>query len=212
MTTRFLVEKLEEISIDEGEPDYLETVLNRKDLSDIHPLFLSVFSGNLEITKYLLEQGSDPMLASDKNGVTLLHICAERGYEQLTNVICKAAPKLIFECDVEGNTAMHVVCDWDYLDILKALCDTMDSQLQLANVESAALVDSDEDETKEESKPLKPTLNNKSQKKLKSPLKMKNQEGLTPIELAFEENTQIAYSYLCTRYGLSRKCIMCTIF
>lgn len=81
MTTRFLVEKLEEISIDEGEPDYLETVLNRKDLSDIHPLFLSVFSGNLEITKYLLEQGSDPMLASDKNGVTLLHICAERGYE-----------------------------------------------------------------------------------------------------------------------------------
>ena len=88
------------------------------------------------------------MLASDPSGVTLLHICAERGYSELAKVICDEAPKLVFEADSEGNTPMHVVCDWDYLEVIKILCDTVDTQLALAKVASA--VDSDDDDQADE--------------------------------------------------------------
>lgn len=114
-------------AIEECEPDFVETIVNKKDLSEIHPLFLSVFQGNTDVTKALLEQGADPMQASDPNGVTLLHICAERGYSELCALICVVSPLLVFEKDHEGNTALHVVCDWDYLEIVKTLCDVADS-------------------------------------------------------------------------------------
>ena len=130
--------------MDEDDPDYVENSVNRKDQSHIHPLFLAVFAGNIELTKALLKQGSDPMQASDSNNVTLLHICAERGYSEITNLICDTAPKLIFEKDNEGNTPLHVVCDWDYLEIIKKFCDTMDAQLELANGQSGG-AEGDED-------------------------------------------------------------------
>lgn len=114
-------------AIEDCLPDFVENILNKKDLSGIHPLFLSVFQGNTDVTKALLEEGADPMQASDPNGVTLLHICAERGYSELCALICVVSPLLVFEKDREGNTALHVVCDWDYLDIVKTLCDVADS-------------------------------------------------------------------------------------
>lgn len=131
-TVKLLIEKYEAISIDDAEPDYVEKMVNMKDESFIHPLFLTVFMGNTEVTKLLLDQGADPMAASDPNGVTLLHICAERGYEKLAAMICQAAPSLIFQSDSEGNTAMHVVCDWDYIEVLKTFCDCADSQIEKA--------------------------------------------------------------------------------
>ena len=89
-----------------------------------------MFQGNIEVTKLLIDQGADPEAASDANGVTLLHICAERGYDELAKLICKAAPRLIFQSDSDGNTAMHVVCDWDYLDVLKTFCECIDGELE----------------------------------------------------------------------------------
>ena len=86
-----------------------------------------MFCGNIELTKLLLENGADPMKASDSNGVSLLHICAERGYNEIAMLICDVAPELVLEQDDEGNTSLHVVCDWDYLDVLKTLCDTIDA-------------------------------------------------------------------------------------
>ena len=82
-TTAYLIELYEAISIDEGDPEYLETMVNKKDLAHTHPLFLAVFQGHSDLTKELLDQGSKPELASDENGVTLLHICAERGYTKI---------------------------------------------------------------------------------------------------------------------------------
>ena len=156
-TVQLLIDKYEEISIDEAEPDYVEKMLNQKDESHIHPLFLSTFMGNTEVTKLLLTNGANPMTASDPNGVTLLHICAERGYTELTEVICKAAPKLIFESDLDGNTAFHVVCDWDYIEILKIFCDCIDSQLEASKAN--AVVEEDDHELR---------------LKLKSPMKLRN--------------------------------------
>ena len=42
-------------------------------------------------------------------------------------MVCEADPQLVFESDEDGNTALHIVCDWDYTDVLKTLCDTMDA-------------------------------------------------------------------------------------
>ena len=132
-TVKFLVEKLEEIAVDEGETDYVEKVLNKKDLSHVHPLFLSVFSGNYDVTKFLIDSGSDPMASYDHNGATILHICGERGYNEITTLICKQAPQMMFEQDEEGQTPLHVVCDWDYLDVLKTFCDTIDGHMAKVN-------------------------------------------------------------------------------
>ena len=126
-TVQLLIDKYEAISVDDAEPDYIEKMLNLKDESQIHPLFLAVFQGNVDVTKLLLAQGAEPEAASDPNGVTLLHICAERGYKELAQMICQAAPRLIFQGDSDGNTAMHVVCDWDYIEILKTFCENIDA-------------------------------------------------------------------------------------
>ena len=95
-TTQLLIDKFEAISVDEGDVDYVETMVNLKDLSHIHPLYLSVFMGNIEVTKLLIDQGADPMSASDSSGVTLLHICAERGYSEIASLLCEVSPTLIF--------------------------------------------------------------------------------------------------------------------
>ena len=176
-----LIEKYEAISVDDGEPDYIEKMMNLKDESGIHPLFLAVFQGNTEVTKIMLQQGADPMIASDPNGVTLLHICAERGYSEIAKMICQAAPTLIFQSDADGNTALHVVCDWDYIEILKTFCDCIDSQIEQSKTQENL-------SASEERKPLT-AAGGSQKKKLKSPMKVQNKQGLTPVELAYEENT-----------------------
>ena len=136
-----MIDKYEAISVDDGDSDYVEKMVNKKDESQIHPLFLAVFMGNIEVTKLLLAQGADPISASDPNGVTILHICAERGYSELAKLLCEAAPSLIFQSDIDGNTAFHVVCDWDYIEILKTFCENIDAQLKLSKEKSAAVAE-----------------------------------------------------------------------
>ena len=84
----------------------------------------------------------------------MLHICAERGYEKLAELLCQAAPRLVFEADIEGNTPMHVVCDWDYVTIVKTFCDAVDAQLdkegQSSGLKSGSSYRSTEDDESEE--------------------------------------------------------------
>mmetsp|Transcript_47667 Transcript_47667/g.62996 ORF Transcript_47667/g.62996 Transcript_47667/m.62996 type:complete len:101 (-) Transcript_47667:394-696(-) len=53
-TVQKLVDLIESAAIEEGDPDLAEATVNQKDLSGIHPLFLAVFCGNADVTKYLL--------------------------------------------------------------------------------------------------------------------------------------------------------------
>ena len=53
-TVQHLVDLIESAAIDEGDPDLSETIVNKKDESGVHPLFLAVFCGNLEVTQFLL--------------------------------------------------------------------------------------------------------------------------------------------------------------
>jgi len=87
---------IESAAIDDGDPDLADTMINKKDESGVHPLYLAVYCGHLDVTKFLLDNGAKPSLASDVQKATLLHICAERGYTELTTVICKADPELVF--------------------------------------------------------------------------------------------------------------------
>ena len=36
------------------------------------------------------------------------------------------------------------------------------------------------------------------------PKEMLNKQELSPIDLAYEENAQSSYSYICTRYGIKK--------
>ena len=71
-------------------------MVNKKDESGVHPLFLSCFTGNLELTKLLIESGADPAMASNNLNVSPLHVCAERGFHELAELLLEEAPELVF--------------------------------------------------------------------------------------------------------------------
>ena len=83
-----------------------------------------------------------------------------------------------------------MVCDWDYIEILKKFCDVIDAQLKNENSPSDSSDNEDDQVASETTKLKKKEKGGKNQpKKLRSPLKMRNKQGLTPVELAYEENT-----------------------
>ena len=71
-------------------------MVNKKDESGIHPLFLSCFTGNFELTKLLMESGADPSQSSNNHNVSPLHICAERGFHELAELLLEESPELVF--------------------------------------------------------------------------------------------------------------------
>ena len=95
-TVQKVIDLIESAAIEEGDPDLAEEVINQKDHSGVHPLFLAVYCGNVEVTKYLLANGASAALASDSTNATLLHICAERGHTEICEIVCQASPELIF--------------------------------------------------------------------------------------------------------------------
>lgn len=103
-------------------------MVNKKDLSGIHPLFLSSFTGNLEITQLLIESGSDPAQASNESNATPLHICAERGFDEMSELLLDILPDLLWQKeDIDGNTPLHVACEWDQLECVRQYCDVLDT-------------------------------------------------------------------------------------
>jgi len=60
---------------------------NMKDLNGVSPLMLACFIGDTSIVEFLLENGADPLLASSPANVTVLHVCAERGFYGIASMI-----------------------------------------------------------------------------------------------------------------------------
>ena len=83
-----VIDLIESAAVEEGDPDLADKIINQKDMSGVHPLFLAVYCGNVEVTKYLLANGADAAKASDTTNATLLHICAERGHSEICSVVC----------------------------------------------------------------------------------------------------------------------------
>ena len=65
----------------------MKEMVNKKDLSGIHPIFLSCFSGNFEVTLLLIKSGADLTQAHNETGATPLHICAERGFHEIAELL-----------------------------------------------------------------------------------------------------------------------------
>ena len=70
----------------------------------------------------------------------------------------------MYECDENGNLALHVACDWDQIYIVKLICETGDERLA----------------------------------------QIRNDEGKTCVELAYEANSQEAYPYLCSKFRVAQ--------
>ena len=60
------------------------------------------------------------MMASTQTNVTVLHVCAERGFLEISRVILNKCPSLLFEVDTEkGNSPLHVATEWDYIELVR---------------------------------------------------------------------------------------------
>ena len=82
--------------LEDSEEFTFEDLVNTKDLEGIHPLYLSVHSGNIELTQIMLECGADPIQATEpKHGKNLLHVVAELGHDELAQIILDANPALL---------------------------------------------------------------------------------------------------------------------
>ena len=68
----------------------------------------------------LIELGADATLRATKMSTTL-HICAERNFVELCSIILKKFPRLAFLVDEDGNTPLHVACEWNSIDIVELL-------------------------------------------------------------------------------------------
>ena len=64
-------------------------------------------------------------MASNKENVSLLHICAERGFEEIAKFIISKSPQLVFEVDErKGNSPLHVATEWDYIELVKLFAES----------------------------------------------------------------------------------------
>lgn len=125
----------------------MQNLLNEVDLSGVTPLFLAVYTGHADVCQLLLDNGADPNIHTKK--VSPLHICAERGFDEIARALLQKAPQLTNSVDEAGNTALHVACDWDQIKIIQIIC--MNSAPDI--------------------------------------ITLKNQEGKTAVDVAYESNT-----------------------
>ena len=116
------------------------------------------------MVELLIRHGADPYQALH-NQASVLHVCAERGFDAITGLICKVAPKLPLKQDKDGNTALHVAAEWDQLEIIEILTDQEESR--------------------------------------KLTCEIKNGEGLTAVDVAYNSNSQEGYPYLCHKFNLT---------
>ena len=117
-------------------------MVNKKDLSGIHPIFLSCFTGNFEVTLLLIESGGELEQAHNETGATPLHICAERGFNEIAELLLDTYPDMLFEKEfVDGNTPFHSACEWDQIECVRLFSNVLDSQsrINLGNNETEGL-------------------------------------------------------------------------
>jgi len=135
---------------------------------------LACFLGDVSLVQLLIENGADPLLASTKSNVTVLHVCAERGFSDIARIIITKCPSLVFQVEAEkGNSALHVATEWDYIDIVKMFAEVGGAQLCV---------------------------------------ELKNKKGNNAIDVAYKNNTQESYSYLCRKFKIKQKCLFCALF
>ena len=98
---------------------------------------------------------------------------------------------MIFEKEfLFGDTPFHVACEWDQIQCVRLFSNALDSSIK-------------HNSSKIEGKGVTSL----------SPIEMFNNKNQTPIDIAYAENAQESYYYLCARYNIKKKWFaMCTVF
>mmetsp|Transcript_4686 Transcript_4686/g.3942 ORF Transcript_4686/g.3942 Transcript_4686/m.3942 type:complete len:132 (+) Transcript_4686:247-642(+) len=122
---------------------------------------MACYKGNLSVAKFLLENGADPSILC-VNGSTPLHICSERDFKDILELLCMKRQDLVYAQDEEGNTPLHIASLWSHMEVLELLWEQGGKKL----------------------------------------VELRNKEGDTAYELAYEENQIYAYEYLCEKMGI----------
>mmetsp|Transcript_26100 Transcript_26100/g.30129 ORF Transcript_26100/g.30129 Transcript_26100/m.30129 type:complete len:296 (-) Transcript_26100:69-956(-) len=135
--------------------------VNEPDNEGCTPIYMACFKYNYEIVKYLIENEADPSILCT-SGSTCFHVCAERDFLDLLQLLCAKRADLIFGQDDEGNTPLHIAALWSHMEILEFLWE--EGGRKLASI--------------------------------------KNSDGLTAMELAYEENQLQPHEYLCEKMGV----------
>ena len=156
---------------------WLETLLshpicldvNQPDNEGCTPLYMAWFKGNFLVAKYLLENGADPGV-NCINGSTPLHICAERDFKEILQLLVLKRQDLVYSQDEKGQTPLHIACLWSHMGVIELLWEQGGKKL----------------------------------------VEIKNKDGDTAYELAYEENQIYAYEFLCEKMGIKTS-FLCSI-
>ena len=122
-------------------------LVDRKDLNGISPLFLSAFTENIQLVEFLLKHNAN-YAAATSNDESVLHLCSSRNLHKIAHLVLehlgakiefdgfefinrgekqkngKAKVSIevlaaIFEPNEDGNTPLHIACDYDHLKLVK---------------------------------------------------------------------------------------------
>ena len=86
------------------------------------PLHLACESGKDEIVKTLLLNGAD-MGAVKDDEVTAIHIAARRGYRNVVMILLEAGRDIMYDVDVNQQTALHRAAEYNQCEMIDYLLD-----------------------------------------------------------------------------------------
>jgi ankyrin repeat protein len=96
-------------------------ILTHHTLGSIEPTTICDFAanGDLERVQILLEKGADPNFVDD-NGLTALHMAADRGHIEITRLLLNQGANVNAQ-DLNGDTPLHNACLCEHKDIIVLL-------------------------------------------------------------------------------------------
>ena len=103
----------------------LSNLCNFKGVCDLTPLHISILRGNVEMSRFLIAQGT--VHASTKEGYLPLHLTCCVGKDQIVKDLLKLQDhegRMLIDIDgtdLRGSTALHIAVRHGYLDIVKLL-------------------------------------------------------------------------------------------
>ena len=103
---------------------------------DSTALMISSAQGNLQIVKFLLDNGGDPSIQT-KTGAAALLYAVYRGDYTIAQLLLEHHPHLAEICDVNNVSSLHVVCTLGNAKILKLLIKNQKSNLNVRNSKGA---------------------------------------------------------------------------
>ena len=105
--------------------------MESKDHHGETPLHEAIKGGRLDVMKYLISQGCDPMRGGKSGGTALHHACQHGRMEEVKYLIADNNLAIDSPCDNSGASPLHVAAVNGRLDVVKLLVETFLCQLNV---------------------------------------------------------------------------------